>query len=75
VIWCRHLLAAIGEAQSGPTIIYSDSQSAMRLAVNLEFYANTKHIDIKYHSLGTRLSYFLFVFNIFIPLSKPLIFL
>lgn len=25
------------------------SQSTLRLAMNLEFHANTKHIDIKYH--------------------------
>jgi hypothetical protein len=49
VIWCRRLLAAVGEIQPGPTIVHSDSQSAMRLAINPEFHANTKHIDIKYH--------------------------
>jgi hypothetical protein len=49
VIWCRRLLADLGFAQTSPTVIYTDSQSALRLAMNPEFHAQTKHIDIKYH--------------------------
>ena len=49
VIWCRRLLAALGYPQTAPTVIYTDSQSALRLAINPEFHAQTKHIDIKYH--------------------------
>ena len=49
VIWCRDLLSPIGEIQSRPTVMYCDSQSTMRLALNPEFHANTKHIDIKFH--------------------------
>ena len=49
VIWCRRLLADLGFAQTEPTVIYTDSQSALRLAMNPEFHAHTKHIDIKYH--------------------------
>jgi hypothetical protein len=49
VIWCRRLLSTIGEVQTSPTVIYCDSQSAMRLALNPEFHASTKHIDIKFH--------------------------
>lgn len=49
VIWCRRLLADLGFAQTAPTVIYTDSQSALRLAMNPEFHAHTKHIDIKYH--------------------------
>ena len=49
VIWCRRLLADLGFAQTEPTVIYTDSQSALRLAMNHEFRAHTKHIDIKYH--------------------------
>jgi len=49
VIWCRRLLADLGFTQTSPTVIYTDSQSALRLAMNPEFHAQTKHIDIKYH--------------------------
>ena len=49
VIWCRRLLADLGFPQMAPTVIYTDSQSALRLAMNPEFHAQTKHIDIKYH--------------------------
>ena len=51
VIWLRRLLASIGIPQSKPTVIYTDSQSAMRLAVNLEFHSRTKHVDAKFHFL------------------------
>ena len=49
VIWCRRLLADLGFPQTAPTVIYTDSQSALRLAMNPEYHAQTKHIDIKYH--------------------------
>ena len=49
VNWCRRLLADLGFAQTEPMVIYIDSQNALRLAMNLEFHAHTKHIDIKYH--------------------------
>jgi hypothetical protein len=49
VVWCRRLLAALGQVQYSPTVIYTDSQSAMRLALNPKFHARTKHIDIKFH--------------------------
>ena len=41
VIWCRRLLADLGCAQTKPTVIYTDSQSALRLAMNPEFHAHT----------------------------------
>ena len=49
VIWCRRLLADLGFPQTSPMVIFTDSQSALRLAMNTEFHAQTKHIDIKYH--------------------------
>jgi hypothetical protein len=49
VVWCRRLLAALGHVQYSPTVIYTNSQSAMRLALNLESHARTKYIDIKFH--------------------------
>ena len=51
IIWLRRLLASIGIQQTKPTTIYTDSQSAMRLAVNPEFHSRTKHVDVKFHFL------------------------
>ena len=51
IIWLRRLLASIGIQQSTPITIFTDSQSAMRLAVNLEFHSRTKHVDVKFHFL------------------------
>ena len=51
IIWLRRLLASIGIQQTNPTTIYTDSQSAMRLAVNAEFHSRTKHVDVKFHFL------------------------
>ena len=51
VIWLRRLLASIGIPQTKPTTIFTDSQSAMRLALNPEFHSRTKHVDVKFHFL------------------------
>lgn len=51
IIWCRNLLHGLGCSQVGPTQLLSDSQSAIRLAMNPEFHGRTKHIDIKYHMI------------------------
>ena len=51
LIWLRRLLASIGIPQTKPTTIYTDSQSALRLAINPEFHSRTKHVDVKFHFL------------------------
>ena len=51
VIWLRRLLASIGIPQTKPTTIFTNSQSAMRLAVNTKSHSRTKHVDIKFHFL------------------------
>merc|ERR1712086_743553 len=49
VQWIRQLLAEIElNIQKGPTVVYSDSQSAMHMAAN-PTAGRAKHIDIKYH--------------------------
>ena len=50
VIWLRRLLASIGIPQRPPTI-FTDSQNAMRLAVNPQFHSRTKHVNVKFHFL------------------------
>ena len=49
VQWIRQLLAEIGvPMDKGPTVVHSDSQSAMHMANN-PTAGRAKHIDIKYH--------------------------
>ena len=38
-----------GFAQSKPTVLFEDNQSAMELSKNPKFHSRTKHIDISYH--------------------------
>ena len=47
-IWLARLVRDLGITIEMPTL-HCDSQSAIMLAKNLVFHANTKHIDVKYH--------------------------
>ena len=49
VVWLRNVLSHLGEEQTGPTTLYCDNQSAIRLVKNPEFHHRTKHIDVKFH--------------------------
>jgi hypothetical protein len=48
-VWLRRLLNSIGYPQTGPTPLFGDNQSAIRLVKNPEYHKRTKHIDIQYH--------------------------
>ncbi|SGY14961.1 BQ5605_C013g07181 [Microbotryum silenes-dioicae] len=48
-IWLRRLLAELGFAQSEPTKLHGDNQSAIQLAKHPAFHARTKHIGIHFH--------------------------
>jgi hypothetical protein len=53
-VWLRRLLVElqVAEEEGHPqiaTVIYGDSQSAIALTKNPEFYARTKHVDIQHH--------------------------
>ncbi|SCZ99742.1 BZ3501_MvSof-1269-A2-R1_Chr12-2g03444 [Microbotryum saponariae] len=48
-IWLRRLLAEIGFAQTEPTKLHGDNQSAIQLAKHPAFHAHTKHISIHFH--------------------------
>jgi hypothetical protein len=48
-IWLRRLLTEIFKAVDTPTILFSDSKSAIALANDGHYHARTKHIDIRYH--------------------------
>lgn len=54
-IWLRQLLSDIDEPISGPTTLYIDNQSAIKLIHNPEFHKRTKHIDIRYHFIREKL--------------------
>ena len=48
-IWLRRLLTDIFKSVDTPTILFSDSKSAIALAQDGHYHARTKHIDIRYH--------------------------
>ncbi|KAI0519536.1 hypothetical protein KFK09_006985 [Dendrobium nobile] len=49
LIWLRRLLAEFQLLQSEPTKLYCDNVSALTLATNPVFHAQTKHIEIDAH--------------------------
>eukprot|EP00253_Pinus_taeda_P029456 PITA_29456 len=48
-VWLRRLLLDVGEEQKVATVIKCDNQSSIKLANNLVFHMNTKHIDTQFH--------------------------
>ena len=48
-IYLRKILNDLGFPQAKPTIIYTDSQSAITLGNNPTFHKRAKHISVKYH--------------------------
>ncbi|PKU71107.1 Retrovirus-related Pol polyprotein from transposon TNT 1-94 [Dendrobium catenatum] len=52
VIWLRRLAADFLIPQSTPTQLYCDNVSALALAHNPVFHAQTKHIEIDYHFIS-----------------------
>ena len=53
-IWLRELLKELECSQDGPTPLYVDNQSAIRLAYNTELHQRTKHIEVRYHFIRER---------------------
>lgn len=48
-IWLRYLFEGLGYAQTEPTIIFGDNQSAIALTQDAQFHARSKHFDIQNH--------------------------
>ena len=48
-IWLRRFLTELFRSVDSPTILFSDSKSAIALANDGHYHAHTKHIDIWYH--------------------------
>jgi hypothetical protein len=48
-IWLQRLLGELGRTERDHRIMWEDNQGAIALALNPEYHARTKHIDIQYH--------------------------
>ena len=49
IVWLRGLLSKLGFPQSGPTPLYADNTSAIRITENPVFHERTKHIEVACH--------------------------
>lgn len=49
IIWLQRLLREFGVFLKGPTPLYADNTSAIRIAKNTIFYERTKHIEVDCH--------------------------
>ena len=45
------MIEALGEEQKGPTIIYCDNMSTIRLSRNPVMHGRSKHIDVRFQFL------------------------
>ena len=50
-IWLKTILKELLFKEDGPTLIYYDNSSAIKLSKNLVLRGRSKHIDVKYHFL------------------------
>jgi hypothetical protein len=48
-VWLRNLLQDLGSAQTGPTLLQCDNESAINLAYNPLAHKGSKHIDLHHH--------------------------
>jgi hypothetical protein len=51
VVWLRRILKSLTHVLSGPTVVYCDNISAIRLSKNPVMHGRSKHIDIRFHFL------------------------
>lgn len=49
VIWIRQLAKEVDDKFDGPTLIWCDNQSTIKLAESEAYRPRTKHIDIRFH--------------------------
>ena len=50
-IWLKKILEELQFKEDGPTLIYYDNSSAIKLSKNPVLHGRSKHIDVKYHFL------------------------
>ena len=48
-LWLRSLIKQLFDEKLSPTTMFSDNQSAIALAKDHQYHAQTKHIDVCYH--------------------------
>ena len=53
-VWLQKLVADLLAGQIAPTVIHTDSQSALAIAQNPVFHARTKQIEVHYHYVRER---------------------
>ncbi|KAM1493017.1 hypothetical protein ACFX10_024846 [Malus domestica] len=51
VVWVRRILKNLSHGQSGPTVVYCDNISAIKLLKNPIMHGRSKHIDVRFHFL------------------------
>ena len=55
-VWLRRLLVDCLQVQEGATMIFCDNKAMIAVTKNPTFHSRTKHIDIRYHFIRTRVS-------------------
>ncbi|XP_075664017.1 secreted RxLR effector protein 161-like [Castanea sativa] len=50
-IWLKKILEELKFKEDGPTLIYCDNSSTIKLSKNPVLHGRSKHIDVKYHFL------------------------
>ncbi|KAM1556843.1 hypothetical protein PS2_040150 [Malus domestica] len=51
VIWLRRILKSLNQEQNGPTLVYCDNVSTIKLSRNPVMHGRSKHIDVRFHFL------------------------
>jgi hypothetical protein len=49
IVWLWNLLVDMQIPQEGPTMLFCDNQSSIKLVKNHVYHARTKHIEIEHH--------------------------
>ncbi|KAM2279295.1 hypothetical protein ACFX1S_040156 [Malus domestica] len=50
-MWLRKMFEVLGNVQKGPTTIYYDNASTIKLSRNPVMHGRSKHIDVHFHFL------------------------
>lgn len=48
-LWLKIILGELGFKQDGPMVIYTDRDSAIKLARNPVYHEGTKHVEVNCH--------------------------
>ncbi|CAI7747178.1 unnamed protein product [Closterium sp. NIES-54] len=68
-VWLRRLMKELDITIEGPTVVKSDSKSAIDLARNDNWHGRTKHMNVKYHWVREQLEKQQFKFE-FVPTQE-----